>query len=100
MEMLGPDGPPILKIAQLKIQFVCILPIFKNNFSDFANFGELQIFWGVGGGGRRGEGAKRKSAPRAPKTLATPLRIRIQNISILVLNTCQNKLVRMVEDRI
>ena len=45
-----------------------------NNSSDFANFGELQIFLGVGGaGGMGGGGAKRKSAPRAPKTLATPL---------------------------
>ena len=49
-----------------------------NNSSDFANFDELHIFWGGGGEGRRGGGgerggAKRKSAPRAPKTLATPL---------------------------
>ena len=45
-----------------------------NNLSDFANFGELKIFGGVGGeapGG--GGGAKWKSAPRAPKTLASPL---------------------------
>ena len=46
-----------------------------NNLSDFANFGELQIFfWGGGGRGRgAGGGARRKSAPRAPKALATPL---------------------------
>ena len=44
-----------------------------NNLSDFANFGELQIFWGVGGGGTKLEGSKRKTAPWAPKTLATPL---------------------------
>ena len=39
-----------------------------NNLSDFANFGELQNFFGGVEGG-----AERKSAPRAPKTLATPL---------------------------
>ena len=66
MEMLGPDGPPLLKIGQLKIKFVFKSPNFVNNLSDFANFGELQIFWGD-------RGAKRKSAPQAPKTLATPL---------------------------
>ena len=43
-----------------------------NNLSDFANFVELPIFWEVEGGGEGG-GAKRKSALRAPKTLATPL---------------------------
>ena len=44
-----------------------------NNSSDFANFGELQIFWGSGEGHREGGagGARRKSAPRAPKALAT-----------------------------
>ena len=40
-----------------------------NNLSNFANFGELKKNWGGSGGG----GAKRKSAPRAPKILATPL---------------------------
>ena len=46
-----------------------------NNLSDFANFGELDFFFFFfgGGGGRGGGGAKRKSAPRASKTLATPL---------------------------
>ena len=47
-----------------------------NNLSYFANFGLLQFcleVGGAGGGGRRGRGAKRKSAPRAPRTLATPL---------------------------
>ena len=46
------------------------------NSSDFENFCELKIFWGEGEGApRKGAlgGAKRKSAPRAPKTLATPL---------------------------
>ena len=42
-----------------------------NNLSDFANFGELQIL--LVGRGRRGGGARRKSAPQAPKTLATPM---------------------------
>ena len=63
-----------------------------NNLSEFANFDELKKKFGgeSGGGGGRGGGgvgrggggeapggghrggAKRKSAPRAPKTLATP----------------------------
>ena len=47
-----------------------------NNLSDFANFGELKNFGGVGGrqeGGAGEGGAKGKSSPRVPKTLATPL---------------------------
>ena len=61
MEMLGPDGPPLLKIAQLKIEFVCILPNFLNNLSDFANFCELKNFVGVSGGGGAGGGAQNGS---------------------------------------
>ena len=47
-----------------------------NNLSDFANFGELQIFWGVGGAGKGapGEGAPNGSLrPGRQKQLATPL---------------------------
>ena len=43
-----------------------------NNLRDFANFCELQnFFWG---------GAKRKSAPQVPKTLATPLFVHLKKI--------------------
>ena len=58
--MLGPDDPPLLKIAQLKI--------FVNNLSDFANFGELKK--------KKisvGRQALNKSMAPVSKTLDTPL---------------------------
>ena len=67
IEMLGLDDPPLLKIAQLKIQFVFIQPNFVNNLSDFTNFGELRNFLGCRGSAGGGGGGKRKSAPGRQK---------------------------------
>ena len=57
-----------------------------NNLSDFANFGELQNFVGGRGGGAGKGGARRESAPRAPKTLATPL-INIPSEQMVAMHT-------------
>ena len=76
----GSRWSPTTKNRPTKTLICFFIAKFCEKFKRFRKFLWIKNFFGGGGTGegapgrgRRGGGAKRKSAPRAPKTLATPL---------------------------